>query len=139
MALQTEFDQPRLMIELNTTPLIDVMLVLLIMFIITIPIQTHAVKLDLPQPCIRCTALNPVKNEIDITRNGSLVWDGTPVTEPELRYELALTRQMRPEPELHLRPDAAARYEVVDRVLAIIKRSGVGKFGFVGNEVYANA
>ena len=124
------------MSEINTTPLIDVMLVLLIMLIITIPLQTHAVKLDIPS-CARCPIPDATKNEVMITGGGAILWNGTDVGEAGLRYELALTRRMRPTPELHLRPDAAARYEIVDKVLADIKRAGVTKVGFVGNEAYA--
>ncbi|HEX6740727.1 MAG TPA: biopolymer transporter ExbD [Sphingomicrobium sp.] len=122
--------------EMNTTPLIDVMLVLLIMFIITIPIQTHAVKLDVPT-CDGCPTPHGTKNEVTITRTGAILWNDVNVGEGGLRYELALTRRMEPAPELHLRPDAEARYEVVDRVLADIKRADIKKFGFVGNEAYA--
>jgi len=125
------------MIEMNTTPLIDVMLVLLVMFIITIPVQTHAVKLDLPKVCTTCPAPNPIKNEIMITRSNAVLWNGTPLSDSDLRYLLARTRRMRPEPELHLRPDPESRYEVVDRVLGLIKREQVTKVGFVGNEAYA--
>nr|NUR38220.1 biopolymer transporter ExbD [Sphingomonas sp.] len=122
--------------EMNVTPLIDVMLVLLIMFIITIPIQTHAVKLDLPT-CAACPGPLPASNEVVITRTGAILWNGVNVGEGGLRYELALTKRMRRAPELHLRPDAEARYEAVDRVLADIKRAQIEKFGFVGNEAYA--
>src|SRR4051812_36170752 len=94
-------------IEMNTTPLIDGMLVLLIMFIITIPIQTHAVKLDVPT-CGSCPQPRTTKNEVGITRSGAILWNGTSVGEEGLRYELALTRRMRPAPELHLRPEAEA-------------------------------
>jgi biopolymer transport protein ExbD len=130
-------DLSEVMFEMNTTPLIDVMLVLLVMFIITIPIQSHAIKLDLPGPS---TAPPPqsVKNEIEITRSGAILWNYQPITRDGLRYDLRLTQQMRPIPELHLRPDAGTRYEVVDDVLGIIKRADVKKFGFVGNEAYAN-
>jgi biopolymer transport protein ExbD len=122
--------------EMNTTPLIDVMLVLLVMFIATIPVQTHAVKLDIPS-CGHCPKPSATKNEVVITRAGAILWNGVDVGEDGLRHELALIRRMRPEPELHLRPDPAARYERVDRVLAHIKRAGISKVGFVGNEVYA--
>ena len=125
------------MSEMNTTPLIDVMLVLLIMLIITIPIQTHAVKLDVPT-CANCPTPNATSNEIAITRGGAILWNGIVMSESELRYELAATQRMRTLPELHLRPDAQARYEVVDRVLGLIKRERVQKVGFVGNEAYAN-
>jgi biopolymer transport protein ExbD len=136
MSSLAEHDDP--LVEINTTPLIDVMLVLLIMLIITIPIQTHAVKLDLPPPCGDCATPNPIRNEIQIGRSGGIRWNGSPMTKDELRYELAATQRMQPIPELHLRPDAAARYETVDEVLAIIKREHVQKMGFVGNEAYAD-
>ena len=123
-------------IEMNTTPLIDVLLVLLVMFIITIPIQTHAVKLDLPGGPIVMKP-NPVKNELVITENDLILWNGRPLDRAQLRQTLRLTQQMSPVPELHLRPDAHARYGLVDEVLAIIKREHVRKFGFVGNEAYA--
>ena len=137
MAHALRADPPPLS-ELNTTPLIDVMLVLLVMFIITIPVQTHAVKLDLPQPCPRCPAPDPTRNEIAIAASGATAWNGVPLTLPELRSQLAATQRMRPLPELHLRPDPAARYEAVGEVLGLIKREQVRKVGFVGNEAYAD-
>ena len=137
MAPVISVPEPRPMIEMNTTPLIDVMLVLLIMLIITIPIQTHAVKFDVPT-CTNCPKPDAIKNEVAITRAGAILWNGQKVGEDGLRYELALIRRMHPSPELHLRPDAEARYEVVDRVLGDIKRADIKKFGFVGNEAYAN-
>jgi biopolymer transport protein ExbD len=127
------------MIDMNVTPLIDVMLVLLIMFIITIPIQTHAVKLDLPvnqntpQPPI-----DTVKNNVVVTAQGTILWNGAVVSQEQLRQYLDVTQQMNPIPELHLQPDATARYELVDQVLAITKRAHVQKMGFVGNEYYMN-
>ena len=124
-------------LDLNTTPLIDVMLVLLIMFIITIPIQTHAVKIDVPV-CSGCPKPRATSNEIRITSSGAILWNDVSVGQEGLRYELARTSQMQPTPELHLRPDAAARYEVVDKVLADIKRADIKKFGFIGNEAYAH-
>ena len=136
MAHSIAIPEPQPIMEMNTTPLIDVLLVLLVMLIITIPIQTHAVKLDLPA-CATCPAPNATKNEVVITKAGAILWNGQAVGETGLRYELALTGRMRPSPELHLRPEAEARYDVVDRVLADIKRAGIEKFGFVGNEAYA--
>jgi len=125
--------------QMNTTPLIDVMLVLLIMFIITIPIQTHAIKLDLPSgPPPKVVQPLPQVNEIDITSAGILLWNGSPMSDADIREELRLTQQMRPVPELHLRPDPEARYEVVDRLLGTIKQEQVEKVGFVGNERYLN-
>jgi len=127
------------MMEMNTTPLIDVMLVLLIMFIITLPVQTHAVKVDLPQNSQNNP--NPVdaqKNKITIDAAGTVAWNGSPVDEVTLRQYLDQTASMNPEPELHFQPDPQARYEVVDRTLAVVKRSAISKLGFIGNEQYRN-
>ena len=127
------------MMEINTTPLIDVMLVLLIMIIMTIPIQTHAVKLDLPQSQNQTPPpIDPVKNKVVVTPQGQVLWNGVPVNLTTLRQYLDLTTTMRPVPELHLQPDAQARYELVDEVLAVCKRAQVTAMGFVGNEAYAN-
>ncbi len=128
------------MMDINTTPLIDVMLVLLIMFIITIPIQTHAVKLDLPVNDPNQNnppPIDPVKNEVVIDPTNKVFWNGSPVTLTQLRQYLDITQQMNPIPELHLRPNSDARYEMVDEVLAVTKRANVEKMGFVGNERYA--
>jgi len=124
------------MMEINTTPLIDVMLVLLIMFIITIPIQTHAVKLDLPTAPPPTNYVDRVKNKIVITEGGAILWNGSPVSTPVLQYNLVLTQRMRPVPELHLQPEPNARYEVVDEVLGLTKQAQVTQMGFVGNEAY---
>jgi len=128
------------MLDMNVTPLIDVMLVLLIMFIITIPIQTHAVKLDLPvnQPNQPPPPIEPLKNTVVVSANGQILWNGAAVSQPQLRQYLDTTQQMNPIPELHLQPDATAKYELVDEVLAITKRAHVQKMGFVGNEYYMN-
>ena len=123
--------------DMNTTPLIDVLLVLLIMFIITIPLQTHSVKLDLPsgRPPVS-VIVNPAKNKIVVTRPGQILWNGTPVSPVQLRQYLELTPTMTPVPELHLQPHPEARYAVVNEVLAITKRANVEAMGFVGNEAY---
>jgi biopolymer transport protein ExbD len=128
------------MMEMNMTPLIDVLLVLLIMFIITIPIQTHAVKVDLPvnSPNPPQNPVNPEKNKISIDVAGVTSWNGSPVDEVTLRQYLDQSAGMTPEPELHFQPDPQARYEVVDRTLAVIKRSAITKLGFIGNEQYRN-
>jgi biopolymer transport protein ExbD len=130
--------EPSPMTEINTTPLIDVMLVLLIMFIITIPLQTHAVKLDLPPDCVECPTPDPRLNKVVITSEGAILWNGVPVSMEGLAYNLSVTARMTPEPELHLHPAAEARYEVVDEVLALTKRARVERMGFVGNEAYRN-
>jgi biopolymer transport protein ExbD len=142
MAMQTTSDnaQGEPMMDINTTPLIDVMLVLLIMFIITIPVQTHAVKLDLPvnQQNQPPPPIDPVKNKVVVTAAGQVLWNGAPVNLQQLRAYLDATQQMNPVPELHLQPDATARYELVDQVLAVTKQAHVQKMGFVGNEYYMN-
>jgi len=129
------------MLEMNMTPLIDVLLVLIIMFIITIPPQTHAVKLDLPQndPNVIPPPIDPIKNKIVITQPGAILWNGTPVDQVQLRQFLDVTQQMDPVPELHLQPEPEARYELVDEVLAVTKQAKVSKMGFVGNEAYMTA
>lgn len=124
--------------DMNTTPLIDVMLVLLIMFIITIPIQTHAVKIDLPVPNPDANdGPDPIKNKIFIADNGTVMWNGQPVDPVRLAALLEETKAIEPMPELQFEPHPQARYIIVDQTLAIIKRSGVGNLGFVGNERYA--
>jgi biopolymer transport protein ExbD len=139
MAMSMSAAEGEPMMDINTTPLIDVMLVLLIMFIITIPIQTHAVKLDLPQNNNSVTPpIDPVKNKVVITTAGQVMWNGAPVDLVTLRQYLDLTQQMNPIPELHLQPEPTARYELVDQVLAVTKRAHVEKMGFVGNEAYAD-
>ena len=141
MSMQTTSDNEsgEPMLDINTTPLIDVMLVLLIMLIITIPPQTHAVKLDLPvnnnQPP---PPIQPLKNTVGLTAQGQITWNGNPISKEQLRAYLETTQQMNPVPELHLQPDATARYELVDEVLAITKKAHVQKMGFVGNEYYTN-
>ena len=123
--------------EMNTTPLIDVMLVLLIMFIVTIPIQTHAVKVDLPRRDVTSYPTpDPLKNKIVITKAGAILWNGSPISREGMRFNLEATRAMRPIPELHLQPEPEARYELVDEVLALTKQAQVERMGFVGNERY---
>jgi biopolymer transport protein ExbD len=126
------------MMDINTTPLIDVLLVLIIMLIITIPPQSHAVKLDLPQNQSNQPPppIDPVKNKVVITQAGAVLWNGAPVNLTQLRQYLDVTQQMDPIPELHLQPEPDARYELVDEVLAVTKQAKVSKMGFVGNEAY---
>jgi len=138
MAMSGGRDDGQPMMDLNMTPLIDVLLVLIIMFIITIPIQTHAVKVDLPQSSDSKVTVLPDKNKVSIDPAGVVSWNGTPLDDLTLRQYLEQTKAMNPEPELHFQPDPQSRYEVVDRVLAVIKRSGVSKLGFIGNEQYRN-
>ena len=140
MSMQTASDNTagEPMMEINTTPLIDVMLVMIIMLIITIPPQTHAVKLDLPvnQPNTEPPPVDPIKNKIVVTQAGGVLWNGATVNLEQLRVYLEASQQMNPVPELHLQPEPEARYDLVDEVLAVTKRANVTKMGFVGNDAY---
>ena len=125
--------------DMNTTPLIDVMLVLLIMFIITIPVQTHAVKLDLPvNTPPKNNQVDPVFNQVDIDFLSNIYWNKTEVDLPTLRSYMRQAAAMPTQPELRLRPEGLAKYEVVDKVMAEAQQAGLTKMGFVGNEAYAN-
>ena len=122
--------------ELNTTPLIDVMLVLLIMFIVTIPISTH--KVDLDTPIIGPPELaKPEIFLLDLDRTGRLHWNGALLPEAQLPARLADVRAGGPNALLHFRADGESRYEDFDRVLAVIKRAGVERLGMIGNERFA--
>ncbi|TPG18575.1 biopolymer transporter ExbD [Sphingomonas koreensis] len=138
MAMAGGNDDGEPMMDLNMTPLIDVLLVLIIMFIITIPPQTHAVKVDLPQNSDQPQVVQPDKNKITIDPTGQVAWNGAPVDDVTLRQYLDASLQLPTEPELHFQPDPQARYAKVDEILAVIKRSGVTKMGFIGNEQYRN-
>ena len=139
MAMSGGNDDGEPMMEMNTTPLIDVMLVLLIMFIITIPIATHSVDIDLPQPqqTPPDTPIDSVKNKVVLTRDGEILWNAEPVTGGQLVTLLAQTLDMNPEPELQFQPEPDASYDISAKVMNIIKGSKVTKFGFVGNEQYS--
>jgi biopolymer transport protein ExbD len=139
MAMQVgESSSDDVMIDINTTPLIDVMLVLIIMLIITIPIQTHAVKMNMP---IAPSAQPPKPPEIvriDIDFDGTIGWNGTVVQKDELVNRLAQVAQMPDQPEVHLRPNKLVTYKVVAMVMANAQRLGVTKIGLIGNEQFLN-
>ena len=125
------------MMEMNTTPLIDVMLVLLIMFIITIPPITNAITIDLPVgPKPVTIEPDRLVNKVVILENNEIQWNGKAVSLDQLENYLRQTTAMVPEPELQFQPSPNAVYDTVDRTLARIKGSGVENFGFVGNEQY---
>ena len=129
-------DEP--MTEMNMTPLIDVMLVLLIMFIITLPVMTHAVKLDMPQtnrpPPPDQVVIEPIR--IDIDWDGSVVWNGSLVQLDQLEGYFRTEAARNPQPELHVRPERRANYDTVAKVLALAQRNGMQRIGFVGNEQF---
>jgi biopolymer transport protein ExbD len=127
-------DEP--MMEMNMTPLIDVLLVLIIMFIITIPVMTHAVKLDMPRPTNAPQNLNPVVINLEIDFDGTVLWNGSAVTVDSLDAYFRREAAADPQPELHIRPNKRASYDVVARVLASAQRNGLLKIGFVGNEQF---
>lgn len=138
MAMSGGQDDGSPMMEMNMTPLIDVLLVLLIVFIMSIPIATHAVQIDLPvaDPNPPPNIVDPVKNKIVLTPNNEILWNGTPITDSTLVANLQTSLTFAVEPELQFEPEAAASYDLSAKVLNIIKASGVTKFGFVGNEKY---
>ena len=121
---------------INTTPLIDLMLVLLVMFIISIPIATHKVPLDLPPPNPGTEEPPPV-HQLDLDAAGRLFWDGRPIPDAALTPLLVRMAADPTEPELHIAVDGEARYERVDETLATIGRAGITRMGFVGNERFA--
>jgi biopolymer transport protein ExbD len=126
------------MMDINTTPLIDVMLVLIIMLIITIPIQTHAVKMNMPVGPSSAPPTPPVIVRIDVDFDGTLGWNGTVVTKDELINNLAQTAALPDQPEVHLRPNKLVSYKVVAMVMANAQRLGVTKIGIIGNEQFLN-
>ncbi len=137
MAMEMKRGEGEPMMEINMTPLIDVMLVLLTLLIITLPIQTHAVKLDMPRP----NNNPPPKIEIPIVNlgvdfDGTILWNGTPVDRATLDSYFLNAAQADPQPEIHLNPNKLAKYDVVAKVLADAQRIGVKKIGFTGLDQY---
>jgi len=127
------------LMDINTTPLIDVMLVLIIMLIITIPIQTHAVKLNMPVGPSAAPPKPPEIVRIDVDFDGTIGWNGTIVPDrAELENKLAMVAAMPDQPEVHLRPNKLVSYKVVAMVMASAQRLGVTKIGLVGNEQFLN-
>ena len=140
MAMSGGKDDGSPMMEMNTTPLIDVMLVLLIMFIITIPVATHSIDIDLPvatPPTNTPPPVDPIKNKVVITPANQILWNGNTVDGPMLLGLLKESLNYPVEPELQYQPDPQASYDLSAQVLNIIKGSQVTKFGFVGNEQFS--
>lgn len=130
-------DDDGIMVEMNTTPLIDVLLVLIVMLIITIPIQTHAVKLDMPRPNSAPPLTEPEVIKIDVDFDGTVIWNGTPVASgDQLVSYLRSAANKQPQPELHLRPNKLTKYDIVAKVLATAQRVGIKNIGIVGNEQF---
>jgi biopolymer transport protein ExbD len=117
--------------EINTTPLVDVMLVLLIIFIMTIPVMNHAVKIDLPRAANQPDQTKPENINLSIDADGKLFWNDEVVDRNELNARIAVAAQKQPQPELHLRAARTVQYEKVAQVMAAAQSGGLGKIGFV--------
>lgn len=126
-----EGDDDEVMSEINMTPLVDVMLVLLIIFIITIPVINHAVKIDLPRASNTPNDSKPQSINVSIDAQGKVYWNQTEVDDATLANNIALAAQQEPQPELHLRADREVRYERVAEVMAAAQHGGLGKIGFI--------
>ncbi len=117
--------------EINTTPLVDVMLVLLIIFIITIPVINHSVKLDLPRATTQPNNAKPETVNLTIDGNGKLFWNNHEINDSELSQKIADAAQVEPQPELHLRAERTTQYEKVAQVMAAAQNGGLTRIGFV--------
>ena len=124
------------MVEMNTTPLIDVMLVLLTLLIITLPLQTHAVKLDMPAPNTQPPSTPPPSVELGVDFDGTITWNGDAIDHATLDSYLANAAQSNPQPEIHLNPNRLAKYDTVAEVLADAQRLGATHIGFTGVDQY---
>jgi biopolymer transport protein ExbD len=119
------------MADINVTPMVDVMLVLLVIFIITAPLFTHAIKLDLPNAPSQAAPEKPETITLAINAEGKLFWNNAPVTQDELATRFQTASQKKPQPELHLRADKSTRYETIAQVMASAQGNGMTKIGFV--------
>ncbi|MGF6963738.1 biopolymer transport protein ExbD [Paraburkholderia sp. WC7.3g] len=124
-------DDQGLMNEINMTPLVDVMLVLLIIFLVTIPALQHAVRVDLPHASSQPEAVKPAHVDVVVQAEGTVMWDGQPVSDDGLRARIAQAALATPQPELHLRADRKVPYERVAIVMSAAQRGGLTKMGFV--------
>jgi biopolymer transport protein ExbD len=140
MSVGNRDDNADVMVDINTTPLIDVMLVLLIMFIITIPIQTHAVKMNMPVPNNAAPPPKPPEIvRIDLDFDGTIGWNGEIIQAGDrgaIEQRLLAISQMPDQPEVHLRPNKLVTYKHVVMIMATAQRLGVTKIGIVGNEQF---
>jgi biopolymer transport protein ExbD len=136
MAMQVRAGEDNSMCDINTTPLIDVMLVLLIVFIITIPVLTHAVKLDNPIGNPPPVTVQPEVINLEVDFDGTILWNSSPVDMATLVQYLRVEADKVPQPEVHLRAHKRAKYDYVAKVLAACQRNKIKKIGFVGNEQF---
>jgi biopolymer transport protein ExbD len=124
-------DDDDVMSEINMTPLVDVMLVLLIIFIITIPVINHAVKIDLPRAAASQSDIKPEHISLGLDADGAITWNGAPLAADDLQSRMAEAAALQPQPELHLRADRKTPYEKVAQIMAAAQTSGLGKIGFI--------
>ena len=131
MAFGTQDETDEVMNEINMTPLVDVMLVLLIIFIITVPVMQHAVNIDLPRATNQPENIKPETIRLSVDAGGAYYWNDAHVSDAELVADLAAAAQKQPQPELHIRGDKAVRYERVAQAMAAAQHAGVRKIGFI--------
>jgi biopolymer transport protein ExbD len=131
MSFATQDDADEVMNEINMTPLVDVMLVLLIIFIITVPVMKHAVNVDLPRAVNQPELITPETVRLSVAAEGDYFWNGTPIDDSELASRLQAEAAKEPQPELHINGDKAVRYERVAQAMAAAQRAGVRKIGFI--------
>lgn len=124
-------DESDVVSEINMTPLVDVMLVLLIIFIITIPVINHAVKIDLPKAQSQANTVQAEKINLSINAQGNILWNTVLINEPDLKMSLLKLAQQTPQPELHLSADRQIAYEHVAKIMALAQTSGITKLGFI--------
>jgi len=128
--------EPEVMMDINTTPLIDVMLVLLVMLIITIPIQLHSVTLEMPVGAPPTNLIKPEKIQIDIDEKSTVYWQGLPVNAAELDEKMKTLAVLNPQPEVHIRPNKTSSYAVFANVLSSSRRIGLNKIAVIGAEQF---
>jgi len=136
MAMSTGTAEGEVMVEMNTTPLIDVMLVLLVLLIVTLPIQTHAVKLDMPAANTPPPTVIPETVELGVDFDGTITWNGAPVDRSTMDSYFEDAAKKNPQPEIHVNPNRLAKYDAVARVLADAQRLGATHIGFSGIDQY---
>jgi biopolymer transport protein ExbD len=135
MAISTHTATGQVMVEMNTTPLIDVMLVLLVLLIVTLPIQTHAVKIDMPA-AVEDPPVRPTVVDLSVDFDGAISWNGTHISRATMDAYLADAARQTPQPEIHVNPNRLTNYDVVAKVLADAQRLGATHIGFTGIDQY---
>jgi biopolymer transport protein ExbD len=135
MAFGTQDEPDEVMNEINMTPLVDVMLVLLIIFIITVPVMKHAVEIDLPQATSRPQDAKPETIRLSVDAQGVYFWNESRIEDVALLAQLKAAAQNTPQPELHIRGDKSVRYERVAQAMSLAKQAGIRKIGFITEPV----